>query len=470
MKLTKSEILAIPFYKAIGFDTLKNFKVTGVSINSRTIKSGELFIAIQGGQFDGHNFISKAIESGAAGLIVERHWAEANASMMVSINIPRIIVENTTHALGLLANIYRRKFKIPIIAVGGSNGKTTTKEMMRSVLETKYRVLCTEGNFNNHIGVPQTLFRLEKKHNVAVVEIGTNHPGEIEYLCSILEPTHGLLTNIGREHLEFFGSLEGVAKAEGELFNWLAAHKGIVFVNADDRHLTRLSKKIKKTISFGFSTRSISIKGTVKSYNTDAQAIMQVKARGKKVFDITVGVPGELNAKNALAAAAVGLTMKVPAAKIKKALASFQSANKRMQVLRTANVIILNDTYNSNPDSMLAALATLQALKNTGKKIAVLADMLELGSQAEELHRQAGKILAQHNVDVLLTFGTLSKSTNDCALVKSKSHFENKAALSEYLLQTLGNGDAVLVKGSRGMKMEEVVDVLNDRLSQKAGI
>ena len=191
MKLTKSDILAIPHFKAIGFDGLKNLKVTGISIDSRTIKAGELFLAVRGDQFDGHNFISKAIEAGAAGIIVERRWAEVNASMMVSINIPRLIVENTIQALGKLANIYRRKFDIPVIAIGGSNGKTTTKEMIRDVLGTKYHVLCTEGNLNNHIGVPQTLFRLEKKHEVAVVEIGTNHPGEIDYLCSVLEPTHG---------------------------------------------------------------------------------------------------------------------------------------------------------------------------------------------------------------------------------------------------------------------------------------
>ena len=365
MKLTKSDILAIPNYESIGFDGSKNFKITGVSIDSRTLKADELFVAIRGDQFDGHNFISKAVESGAAGLVAERRWAEANRSMMVSINIPRIIVDDTIHAYGQLANIYRRKFKIPVIAVGGSNGKTTTKEMIRNVLETKYRVLCTEGNFNNHIGVPMTLFRLEKKYKVAVIEIGTNHPGEIEYLCSILEPTHGLLTNIGREHLEFFMSIEGVAKAEGELFDWLKEHKGVIFVNTDDNHLSRLSKKAKKTVNFGFSARGNSIKGTVTSYNEDARAAMNVKARGRKVFAINVGVPGEINAKNALAAAAVGLSMKVPAAKIQKALASFQSASKRMQVDHIGSLTILNDTYNSNPDSAIAALETLETLKNT---------------------------------------------------------------------------------------------------------
>ncbi len=470
MKLIKSDILAIPHFKAVGFDGLKSLKVTGISIDSRTVKAGELFIAIRGDQFDGHNFISKAIEAGAVCIIVEHRWAEVNASMMVSINIPRLIVENTVQALGKLANIYRRKFDIPVIAIGGSNGKTTTKEMIRDVLRTKYYVLCTAGNLNNHIGVPQTLFLLEKKHEIAIIEIGTNHLSEIDYLCSILEPTHGLLTNIGKEHLEFFGSLEGVAKAEGELFVWIAKHHGIIFVNADDKHLVRLSKKNKKIVSFGFSSHKVSIKGKIESFNANAQASLHVKPKGKKAFDINVGIPGEHNAKNALAAASVGLKMNVPPADIQKSLASFQSASKRMQLQRIAQIMILNDTYNANPDSTLAALTTLQAMKTTGKKIAVLADMLELGEQADELHRQIGKNTARCGVDILLTFGPLSKFINDASSVETKAHFEKKSALTEYLMHMLADGDILLVKGSRGMKMEEVIMNLNEQFSSKVRI
>jgi UDP-N-acetylmuramoyl-tripeptide--D-alanyl-D-alanine ligase len=357
MKLTKSDILSVPHSEANGFGGLKNFKVTGISIDSRTVKTGELFIAIRGEQFDGHNFISKAIEAGASALIVEKRWAEANSAMMVSIYIPRLVVENTIHALGHIAKIYRRRFNIPIIAIGGSNGKTTTKEMIRSVLSTKYSVLCTEGNLNNNIGVPQTLFHLEKKHKIAIVEIGTNHPGEIEYLCSILEPTHGLITNIGHEHLEFFNSVEGVVKAEGELFGWLADNHGTSFINADDANLKLLAKKMKKIVSYGFTARSVLTKGTIVSIDTNALSSLQVKPKGKKSFCISLIVPGVHNAKNALAAAAVGITMKVPPIRIQKALTSFKSASKRMQVQHVAGLTILNDTYNSNPDSTLAALA-----------------------------------------------------------------------------------------------------------------
>jgi UDP-N-acetylmuramoyl-tripeptide--D-alanyl-D-alanine ligase len=469
MKLSKTDILEIPHQKILGFDGLKNFTVTGVTLDSRSVKAGDLFFAVRGEQFDGHNFISKAVEAGAAGIIVERRWAEANEAMMISIYVPRMIVENTVHALGHLAQIYRRKFDIPIIAVGGSNGKTTTKDMLRNVLGTKYRVLYTEGNLNNHIGVPQTFFRLDKKHEIAVVEIGTNHPGEIQYLCTVLEPTHGLITNIGREHLEFFGSMEGVANAEAELFEWLAAHRGIAFVNADDAHLARLSKKLKKVVRYGFSARNTAVQGTIESLNPNAQAVLRVKPHGKRSFSCPVGVPGEHNAKNALAAAAVGLTMKVPPADIQKALVSFPSSNKRMQVQRAAKVTILNDTYNANPDSTLAALATLHAMKAKGKKIAVLADMLELGPQAGELHGQIGKALSRYGIQMLLTFGPLSKALHETAVVETKAHFESKAALAEYLGRAAADGDVVLIKGSRGMKMEEVVANLSDRLSQKAG-
>ena len=469
MKLTKSDILALPHVKAFGFDGVKSLVVTGISIDTRTIEAGELFLAVRGEQFDGHNFLSKAIEAGAACLIVERRWADVNASMMVSINVPRLIVESTIHTLGALAHIYRRKFDIPVIAIGGSNGKTTTKEMIRGILETKYKVLSTEGNLNNHIGVPQTLFRLEKKHEVAVIEIGTNHPGEIDYLCSILEPTHGLITNIGCEHLEFFGSLDGVAQSEGELFTWLADHRGTVFVNTDDTHLTRASRNNKKAVRYGFKASNIFVKGKILSFDSQARAQLQIRQKDRKPFEVNIGAAGEHNATNALAAATVGLKLKVPVADIQASLRSFQSASKRMQVQQLGQITVMNDTYNANPDSTLAALATLHAMEVTGKKIAILGDMLELGAHAEELHRNIGANIARYGVDILLTTGSLAKAIHDAASVETKAHFDTKAALGNYLEHILTDGDLLLVKGSRGMKMEEVIASLADRLSTQRG-
>jgi UDP-N-acetylmuramoyl-tripeptide--D-alanyl-D-alanine ligase len=441
---------------------------SGVSTDSRSTKRGDLFFALRGETFDGHNFISQAVQSWASGIVVDSRWAESNSAMMASLHVPKFVVEDTTQALGQLASVYRSKFKIPLIAVGGSNGKTTTKEMIKAVLSQKFNVLATEGNLNNHIGVPQTLFRLEKKHRVAVVEVGTNHPGEIAYLCGILQPTHGLITNIGHEHLEFFGSIDGVAKAECELFEHLKETAGTAFVNTKDIRLKQRSAGMKKKITYGLGARSAIVRGSIRRWSNDARAVVTVKGSSGKSFEIDLGVAGEHNAANAVAAVAVGLTFGVPARKIRTALETFRGVGKRTQLVERNGVTILNDVYNSNPDSVLAGLATLKMLKNSGKKIAVLADMLELGPESESAHRAVGKALEKFGVEYLLTFGALSNFTHEVAKVKFKFHFEQKNLLSEYLLEILGRGDAVLIKGSRGMKMDDVVTVLNERLKKAA--
>ncbi len=358
-----------------------------------------------------------------------------------------------------LAALDRKKFNIPLSGSAGSNGKTTTNNMVSAVLGTKYNVLSTEGNLNNQIGVPQTLFRLTADHDIAIVEIGTNHFGELEYLCRILAPTHGMITNIGQEHLEFFGSLEGVAKAEGELVDSLRSNRGTFFFNKDDKYLIKRIKKSRgmKTISFGFRASGSEIKGNLLGLDENGCARLSIRLRGKNSFEFQVKVPGEQNAKNALAAAAVGLTMKVSARNIARALAEYTSTGKRSEIIRLNGLTILNDSYNANPDSVLAALKTLRSMKTTGRRIAVLGDMLELGKSAEKHHRSLGKALAQHRVDCLFTFGDLSKITNDVATVKVKTHFTDKVVLAEHLGDFVSAGDAVLVKGSRGMRMEEVV-------------
>ncbi|HEY6953144.1 MAG TPA: UDP-N-acetylmuramoyl-tripeptide--D-alanyl-D-alanine ligase, partial [Bacteroidota bacterium] len=265
MKLALSEILSVPYARALGFEAAATGHITGVSTDSRSTQQGDAFFAIRGEKLDGHDFVTKAIGSGASVIVVDRKWADANGTMLVSISVPRLVVGNTTVALGDFAAAYRSKFRIPFIAIAGSNGKTTTKNMVSAVLATKYNVLSTEGNLNNQIGVPQTLFRLTEDHDLAVVEIGTNHFAEIEYLCRILAPTHGLITNIGHEHLEFFGSLQGVAKAEGELLEWLHSSRGTFFFNKDDSLIAgRLNKsRGTKTVSFGFAARNPDVKGAI---------------------------------------------------------------------------------------------------------------------------------------------------------------------------------------------------------------
>jgi UDP-N-acetylmuramoyl-tripeptide--D-alanyl-D-alanine ligase len=465
VKISKSEIVGIRNVRAIGFEAASNEVLTGVSTDSRTTKTGDVFVAIRGERFDGHDFITKAIGRGTAVVIVDRKWADANGTMLVSIGVPRLVVEDTSIALGDLASQYRAKFDIPFIAIAGSNGKTTTKNMVSAVLGTKFKILSTEGNLNNQIGVPQTLFRLAPEHEVAIVEIGTNHFGEIEYLSRILAPTHGVITNIGREHLEFFGSLEGVAKAESELLDSLRANNGTFFLNKDDTHLTKRIGRSRglKRITFGFRASDTDFKGSIFGFDEAGCARFSVRPRGKRPFEFHLNVPGEQNAKNALVASAIGSAMKVPTRNIIKALNGFSSAGRRSEIIRLNGLTILNDSYNANPDSVLAALKTLRSMKVKGRRIAVLGDMLELGKSAEKEHQSIGKAMAQFRVDCLFTYGQLSKITNDAAKVKVKSHFADKVLLAEQVADFVSGGDALLVKGSRGMKMEEVVAHLEQK-------
>ena len=465
MNLSKSDVLNVRHVRALGFDTSSVERLRCVSTDSRTTQPGDLFVAIRGEKFDAHDFITKAIGGGASMVIVDRKWADTNGTMLVSIAVPRLVVEDTTVALGELAALYRAKFKIPFIAIAGSNGKTTTKNMISAVLGTKYNVLSTEGNLNNHVGVPQTLFRLTEDHEVAVVEIGTNHFRELEYLCRILAPTHGLITNIGREHLEFFGSLEGVTKAEGELLDWLKSNKGIFFLNKDDTHLVKRTKGLRglKIVSFALQAKRTDVKGTFLGSNEYGSGRFAFRRQGKQSYEVQLSVPGEQNVRNALAASAVGSAMQVSNRSIVKALTEFTAAGKRSEVLHLNGLTLLNDSYNANPDSVIEALKTLRMIKTAKRRIVVFGDMLELGRAAEKEHRSIGKAMAQYRVDCLFTFGKFSKITNESAVLKVKSHFDDKVSLAEQLADLITSGDAVLVKGSRGMKMEDVVN----RLQQK---
>jgi len=434
-----------------------------VSTDSRTVGAGDLFVAIRGEKFDGHAFIAQAFERGAACAVIESSAATDEAYR----NKPFVIVRDTVKALGELARIHRRKFSIPVLAVAGSNGKTTTKEIIAAVLGRRYSVLSTRGNLNNHIGVPMTLFGLKKRHEIAVIEVGTNHFGEIATLCEILEPTHGIITNIGREHLEFFNDINGVARAEGELFAGLQS-SGIGFVNVDDSNILVQSKKLRKKVTYGFS-KAAKVKGTFLGIQRNGCASFRVKARAKSSFDVQLSTPGKHMAMNALAAAAIGIEFDVPSQHIKMALKNFRSIGKRMEVLRIGKVTILNDTYNSNPDSVLSALETIQAMQSEGKKILILADMLELGNTSAKEHERIGATIATMGFEFLLTFGPESLRVSERAEgVKVNIHYDQKNALSEYALELVSPGDIVLVKGSRGMKMEDVVAFLHDRLGKRA--
>ncbi len=459
MNLTLSDLLCVEHAAMWNIDRLNNRSFTGVSTDSRSVGAGELFVAIRGESVDGHQFVEKAFRRGAACAVVDRR-----ADIHAYRQRPFLVVHDTTKAYGRLANVYRKKFTIPFLAVAGSNGKTTTKEMIAKVLTARYKVLSTEGNLNNHIGVPRTLFRLHKQHELAVVEIGTNHFGELENLCSILEPTHGLITNVGREHLEFFKTPAGVARAEGELFDALG-QSGTGFVNADDRRVVAQAAPLRRRISYGFTKGSI--RGKVRSVGANGCAEIVVKEHGRRPFTLRLRTPGLHAAANALSASAVGLSFGVTARNIARSLGAFTSVGKRMEVLRLRGMTILNDTYNANPDSVLSALRTLEQMQTVGKKIVVLADMLELGGTSAAEHERIGKAVSAMGFDHLMTFGRMARFINRSAAMRAKRHFARKEELARALAEMSSPPDIILVKGSRGMQMEEVVHWMQNNSSKK---
>lgn len=463
MKLTIDDVLSLEYVHHIGVAGLKPYKGIHVSTDSRMTKPGSVFFAIRGEKFNGHEFVNKAFEAGALLAVID----ERDEVPPVQ-DKPFVIVKDTVKALGQLANSYRKKFFIPCIAVAGSNGKTTTKDMVAVVLSEKYSVLKTEGNRNNHIGVPQTLFRLKKKHDIAVIEIGSNHFGELAYLCSIVEPTHGLITNVGREHLEFFKDRKGVAKEEGALFDSLNS-SGIGFVNTDDPWIIKKAKRLRKKVTYGFAKPRVHVRGKFLGLDETACGSLAVKAKEKKEFRIRLSVPGKHLVANALAASAVGIAFGVPAKSIQTSLLRFSGVSKRMQVHTIGGITIIDDTYNANPESMFAALETLRAIQSRGNKIAVLADMYELGGQSEGEHRKIGEKVRDY-ADCLMTYGVQAKIIFDNALLKMKFHYDQKNVLSEYLTEFVTPGDVVLVKGSRGMTMEDVVIFLHEQLKHRRQI
>lgn len=472
--ITRQDLSSIPGAELhnLRFDSAKS-----VSTDSRAVTGGDIFFALHGEKFDGHDFIEDVVEKRVACAVVDRRWYKRKKDDVSKS--PLVVVDDTTRALGDLARIYRRKFSMPVIAIGGSNGKTSTKEMAAKVLGKKLKVVKTSGNHNNQIGVPLTIFEFKKHHEAAVVEIGTNHFGEIKGLCEILEPDAGLITNIGAEHLEFFKNLNGVRKEEAKLFDFLVKSNGIGFVNVDDEKIVSLPKLPRHRFTYGFRSMSWSRRNlTGKLFGMDRKgcALFELNFEGKTEL-VRLKVPGIHNAMNALAAAAIGYNYGLNSLEIKRALENYRSYEKRMQLVDADGVKILNDTYNSNPESAVAAIRWLSVVHTNGKRIAILADMLELGESAKREHQRIGREIAKTNVEYLFTFGNLAKEIVAAASnserrtsrkLKAES-FDDKEKLIEKILQVVSTGDVVLVKGSRGIKMEEVVDALTSNLQNKGG-
>jgi UDP-N-acetylmuramoyl-tripeptide--D-alanyl-D-alanine ligase len=441
-------------------------KFSGVSIDSRGIKKSELFFAIKGENTDGHKYLEDIFKRGVSTAVVNEKWFRKNVNRFKDKNF--LTVKDTTAALGEFAKIHKSNFKIPVLCIGGSNGKTTTKDLVAAVLSQKYNVLKTEGNFNNHIGLPLTLLRLKKSHEMCVLEVGCNHFGEIKYLCKIAEPGFGMITNIGKEHLEFFKTVEGVARAEFELYEYLKKKdNGILFLNYDDKFIKKYSGGIKNEKKFSYSYKfNTDVKGRFAGYSNNFEPAIELsfskgsKSGKVKKFKTRISTFGKHSIYNGLAAAAAGIYFNISPEKIKKALQNFKPVSpKRMEVINKNGMVIINDAYNSNPESVKMGIETLIEYKTNGKKYAVLSDMLELGKVSKKEHHEIGKFSVKAGLENLYTYGKESLNTfKGAAEIENNLYFENKEDLIEVLKRNLKKNDVIYVKGSRGMKMEEVVN------------
>ncbi len=463
MMLSLSDIAGIKGIKIHNPEAFGSKKFRRVSIDSRKCGTNDLFFAIKGERFDGHDFVKDVLNKGTVCAVVNEAWYKKNTKALNRSFKKKcfIAVKDTEKAIGEIAKYYRSKFVIPVIAVSGSNGKTSTKDFIAEVLSTKYNVLKTDGNLNNQLGVPLTLFRLKPEHEIAVIEVGTNHFGEVEMLSRITQPQFGLITNIGKEHLEFLKDIKGAAKAEGELVEYLKEVYGTFIQNADDKYLNKYSKyKSIKTFSFGFKNKA-EVKGKLKGFNKFYPQL-EIKYGSKKILTQLKNI-GYQSCQAALCAAAVGFYFGLPVQGIKKAISGYKIESNRRNQLKSINGIwIIDDTYNSNPDSVNAALENLKAYKINGKKYIVLGDMLELGKASKAEHSLSGKLVKKMKFDNLLTYGKDSYSTFISAKgVKNNYHFSDKDSLAAFLNLQLKKGDLVLVKGSRSMKMEDVIEKIS---------
>ena len=442
-KLKLSEIA--PY---LGATYNKDAEFDSVCIDTRKITKGCLFICIKGERFDAHQFADEALSFGASAVMIHSD---------IEPNGAYIKVDDTSKAMLSLSGYYRSKFNIPVVGLTGSVGKTTTKEFTHLVVSAKYNAIKTLGNLNNEIGVPQMLFQIDKSTEAAVIEMGMNHFGEISRLVNEVKPTIGLITNIGVSHIENLGSREGILKAKLELCEGLAEGAPLI-LNGDNDMLQTVKDEHHKVVFYGIENGEFKAENIVE---TDNSTSFDVAYYGKKQH-ITIPTIGIHNVYNALAAFAVGYFLNVEPQAAADALGTYVPAGMRQKVVDVDGITSIEDCYNASPDSMRAALKTLSNIKGN-KKIAVLGDMLELGDYAKTAHTEVGKAVAENKIDYLLAYGNDAKFYVDGAKqdgVENAFLFDDKEKLSEMLLNIATKGDAILFKGSRGMKLEDVINTV----------
>ena len=438
---------------------LLNMEIKGISIDSRTVKEGELFIAIKGDRYDGHDFVPAALQRGAWGALVEQSALESKYATMGGLqNV--IPVEDTLFSLQEMSLIHRKKFTVPVIGITGSNGKTTTKEMLASIMLQKGPVLKNEGNLNNHIGVPLTILKMDSHHKSAIIEMGMSGLGEISTLARLAMPSVGVITNIAAAHLHFLGSTDTVAEAKGELLQTMRSD-GTAVLNADDRYFTTLRKQyVGRVLSFGIEGSADVRANDIRQERDLTDVTLHADGRAVPVRLRTVG---RHNVYNALAAAAAALATGLPLESVKFGLEEFRPVSMRSEIRELKGRTVLADYYNANPASMKAALETLASLKTGKRTIAVLGDMLELGESADEAHRTIGATAAKLSIDLVITVGPLSKHIAEGAAAAGMAREAvldagTTSRAAALLREHSRPGDTVLIKGSRGMKMEKVLE------------
>ena len=429
--------------------------VAGVSIDSRTLGLGDVFFAIRGHHLDGHAYLGDAATRGASCLVVH------SVPDDLPLSVPAVLVDDTTRALGRFAGWHRARFALPVAAVTGSNGKTTTKEMMAAVLGALGPVLKPESSFNNQWGLPLTLLKLGPQHRAVALELGANQPGEIATLCEISRPTVGVVTVVSDAHTEFFGSLDGVQAEKSALVRAIPP-EGAIVLNADDPRVLAMRELSRGRVLTVSARRRADVRSVGPMEETTAGVSFTLEAAGAR-HSVRLRFAGRHNVINALAAAGVGVAVGLDWEQIVSGLEAARPVKGRCVWRRAGDVRILDDTYNANPASVLAALETLETLPHARRRVVVLGDMLELGDIAERAHREAGRAVAVSGAAEFIGVGRAARAAVEAAREAglSESHhastFEDTVAL---LLKRLAPGDALLVKGSRGMRMERVVDAL----------
>lgn len=433
----------------------ENRTVSSISTDTRTIEKNSLFVCIKGENFDAHRFAEQAHLNGAVGILAE---SEVNTSASV------IYVKSTRQAQLDLARVYRQKFNIPVVGVTGSVGKTTTKEMISCVMSEKYNTLKTEGNFNNDIGVPRMIFRLDDEYTAAVLEMGMSNLREIAALTKAVQPTCGVISNIGVSHIENLGSRENILKAKLEILEGM--EKGsTLFINGDDDMLSTFKTEDYKLVSYGVNSKNLDFKAeNIVAYGEKTEFIVRGNGVEEKIILPTVGIH---NVYNAVCAFAVGLHHGIDAKKCAEALKNYVPSGMRQKIVRKNNIVFIEDCYNASPDSQKASINALKSIE--GKRhIAVVGDMLELGSYSKTAHTLVGEYAGNANIDIVFTYGKESVYTAESAEksgVKEVYSFNDKELMAKKILSVLRDGDVISFKASRGMRLEDVIKMIYEGMN-----